>query len=244
MNLLFKAQVAMYACAAVFLVALAVCAIVVSRDVIQVVMDMRSELHAANMRVFAELDAARVDANAQLDVTRQGALALADKQLTGLRTDAKAELDAYRATADMRLSETLQRADAALQCIETLEKNTEPILAHANAITAHTDDATSVLFRRDALPAQLLGVTAAAKVTLGQTAKTMREIEAATPEIAANVQAATESSAKASEDTAKLMANLTAATKPLPKWLRIMLGVAPPIAETMAGAATAYIALH
>jgi hypothetical protein len=38
-------------------------------------------------------------------------------------------------------------------------------------------DASAIILRLDALPAQLLGLTDAAKVTLGQTAETMRDTQ-------------------------------------------------------------------
>ena len=34
------------------------------------------------------------------------------------------------------------------------------------------------------------------------------------------------------------MGNFAEATKPLPRWIRIGLGIAPPLAQTAAGAAT------
>ena len=89
-------------------------------------------------------------------------------------------------------------------------------------------------------------MTAAAKVTLGQTAETMRDVQRATPrmlstwdEIGANVQATTQAGTEASRNTAQVMANFARATKPLPTWVRIGLAVAPPVAQVGASVATA-----
>jgi hypothetical protein len=72
----------------------------------------------------------------------------------------------------------------------------------------------------------------------------MRAVEQATPEIldtvkrvGSNIEATTKASTEASQATAQVMKNFAEATKPLPKWLRVFLAVAPPsvqIAYTMA----------
>lgn len=151
----------------------------------------------------------------------------------------------FRTVADRRLGDTLARVDTALDTIEALRQDLQPTLANAQAITDHANEASAVLFRRDALPAQLLGLTAAAKVTLGQTATAMRDIQRATPqmlttwnEIGANVKATTLASTEASQNTARVMANFARATKPLPTWARIGLAVAPPLAQVGASVAT------
>ena len=53
----------------------------------------------------------------------------------------------------------------------------KPTFDNAAAITAQVRDASAILLRLDALPDQLLGLTEAAKVTLGQTAETMRDTQ-------------------------------------------------------------------
>jgi ABC-type transporter Mla subunit MlaD len=142
------------------------------------------------------------------------------------------EVAEIRVATDRRVGDTLGRVDAALATASALHDDLKPTLENAAAITAQAKDASSILFRRDALPAQLLGLTAAAKVTLGQTAETMRDIQRATPEIVANIKATTEASTEASRNTAQVMANFAKATKPLPAWARVVLAVAPPVVQT------------
>jgi len=142
------------------------------------------------------------------------------------------------------------RGDAVRQ-LDGLHADLKPSIDHANSITAHADEATAILFRRDALPAQVLGVLGGAKVTLGQTAETMRDIQRATPgfiatwqQIGNHVSLMTDAGAKASQATQHTMENFAAASKPLPTWARIALGVGPPVAQAGAAAASAGQALH
>lgn len=170
----------------------------------------------------------------QIQLTRDGLL----EQASGVRGDTKAELEAYRKTADARLGDTLQRVDTALGDLTALRQDAEPVLKNAADITAHADEASAILFRRDALPAQVLGVTAAAKIALGETAQTMRVVQQDAPAITANIKTATDESAKASQKTAEVMQHFAQVTKPLPLWVRIGLAVAPPLANTAAGVAS------
>ena len=55
-------------------------------------------------------------------------------------------------------------------------------------MTAHVDTASGILLARNALPAEILGVTGAAKVAFGETAQTLRVWQRATPEIVANLK--------------------------------------------------------
>jgi len=84
-----------------------------------------------------------------------------------------AEAAQIRITADRRVGDTLGRVDVTLAQVDALRADLKPTLENAASITAHANEASAILFRRDALPAQLLGLTGAAKVTLGQTAETM-----------------------------------------------------------------------
>ena len=85
---------------------------------------------------------------------------------------------------------------------------------------------------------QLLGLVAAGKVTAGEAATTMRDIQRATPEIlgsvkdaTAHIDAATEASATASANAAAVTGNLAAATKPLPRAVRVGLQIGGPVAQ-------------
>jgi hypothetical protein len=174
------------------------------------------------------------------------------KQLAGdLRKDAGAQLTAIQGNALTAIATAAGPLNTAAGTVEQLRKDLQPSIDHAASITAHADEATAILFRRDALPAQLLGVLGGAKVTLGQTAETMRDIQRATPgfiatwqQIGNHVSLTTDAAAKASLATQHTMENFAAASKPLPTWARIALGVGPPVAQMGAATAAAGSALH
>jgi len=102
-------------------------------------------------------------------------------QIAALRTDVMGEVAQIRTTADRRLGDTLARVDVALGEVHEIRGDFQPILAHVNNITEHADDATKILFARNALPAQLLGLTAATKVTMGEWTQLSRDAQRALP---------------------------------------------------------------
>ncbi len=193
----------------------------------------------------AEIAATRAEIMRQIEAARIEALVTVDRQATALQARSFQQIAEIRNVADRRIGDTLTRVDRALLTIEGLRGDLQPALTNVREISTHANEASAILFRRDALPAQLLGLTAAAKVTLGQTATTMRAIQEATPQMLAtvqqvgdNIKATTEASTEASRNTAQVMANFARATKPLPTWARVGLAVAPPLAQVGASVAT------
>lgn len=196
-------------------------------------------------RIDARAQSLQAAVLAELHAQAGGVRKDAVAQLTALQANVFSELDRTRQMVDRRTGDALARVDTALGTVDALRADLQPTLANVKQITGHANEASAVLLRRDALPAQLLGLTAAAKVTLGQTATTMRAIQQATPQMLAtvqqvgdNVRATTEASTEASRNTAQVMANFARATKLLPTWARIGLAVAPPIAQVGASVAT------
>jgi hypothetical protein len=156
--------------------------------------------------------------------------------VAGVRDELFPRVDVALGMVDQSATAAIQildlRGREALQQVRELRADLQPTLANAASITAHADGAAAILFRRDALPAQLLGVTAAAKVALGETATTMRTIDGAMPGITASIQRAADESVLTAGETRRFMFHLAEATKPLPKWARIGLAVAPPLVQT------------
>ena len=202
------------------------------RTTATVVAALPGEIQATRAALVSQIQATRSDLTGQVQLAREDLLRRAERQVAGLRGDVMGEVAEIRVAADRRVGDSLGRVDTALEAVNALHNDLKPTLDNAAAITAQTKDTSAILFRRDALPAQLLGLTAAAKVTLGQTAETMRDIQRATPEIVANIKATTEASTEASKNTAQVMANFAKATKPLPAWARLVLAVAPPAVQT------------
>jgi len=175
---------------------------------------------------------------------RQEVVTASERQVAALRIGVLAEAGEIRLAADRRVGDTLARADIALGTAEELRQDMKPVLDAAQA-TLHDTDRTVA----DLHP-QLLGLVAASKVTAGETAQTMRDVRNAVPGFLTQWQAIGDNfrlttvdfretahqSALASAATAHTMANFAAASKPLPTWLRITLGIGPPLAQM--GAAT------
>lgn len=92
----------------------------------------------------------------------------ADAQITALRTEVLQRVDTLEHDANARTGE-------ALATIQILQQDVQPVLENAASIEAHADKAVVDLHP------QLLGLVAASKVTMGQTAQTMREVERAAP---------------------------------------------------------------
>ncbi len=184
------------------LIALVVYAILLVRTATAVVSALPEgisrEIQNARAGLLAEVGTARADLTEQVEAARKDVLVRSERQVAAVRTDLMREVGEIRLAADRRVGDTLARADRALATVEALRQDVKPTLDHSAAITAHAEAASAVLFRRDALLAQLLGLTAAAKVTLGETAQTMRSVRGAVPgflaqgqDIAANFQAIT-----------------------------------------------------
>jgi hypothetical protein len=178
--------------------------------------------------LIGEIATTRKDLNRLLEGTRTDL----NMQVAALRTDTLAEVAEFRETADRRIGDTLARVDTALGIVEGVRADLKPVLDGAAALEADTDKTVTDLHP------QLLGLVAAGKVTAGEAATTMREIQRATPEIVASVKgaaehidAATEASATASANAAAVTGNLAAATKPLPRAVRVGLQIGGPVAQ-------------
>ena len=196
-------------------------------------------IQGARADLVGQVEAARGDLAGQVAAVRADLF----RQVDALRVDTTKLANRALDATDRRTGDALARVDAALVEVEELRADLKPTLDNTAAITAQAKDASAILLRRDALPAQILGLTAAAKVTLGQSAEAMRDIQRATPgfiatwqQIADHVNLMPSERAKASQSTAKPMANLAAASKPLPTWARLLFQVSVPAAQVGAAA--------
>jgi hypothetical protein len=186
------------------------------------------EIQATRQELIGEITATRKDLNRLLEGTRSDL----NMQVEALQTETLAEVAEFRETADRRIGDTLARVDTALGTFEGVRADLQPVIDGAATLEADADKTV-----KDLRP-QLLGLVAAGKVTAGEAATTMREIQRATPEILADVKdatahidGATEASQKASVNAAAVTGNLAAATKPLPRAVRIGLQIGGPIAQ-------------
>jgi hypothetical protein len=180
------------------LIAIAISVLAVSGCLCALILTVRStvavipaEIQATRTELASQIAALRDDSLGEIDEQANRLRVTAVNQLTVIRKDALAEAEAYRGTVETQLSGarvdlrsviSLPTIQALVAPLEGIRADLEPVLANAAAIEAHADEGVAVLARRDALPAQLLGLIAASKVTAGETAQTMKAIRDATPQ--------------------------------------------------------------
>jgi hypothetical protein len=207
-------------------------------------------LHAATgaaralpVAIVGEVRAARVDLTAQVAAARQDVLARSERQVAALRTDVIGQVATIGRTADRRIGDTLDRADAALGKVEELRGDLKPTLDHAGSVAAQVDDAAPLFldceFNPDCLFNRYVGAAKGIENAAQNVGRTSADISGAVPgilatwgQIGANVARATDESAQTAAASREFMNNMAAMTKPLPSWLRIGLAVAPPIVQT------------
>jgi len=142
------------------------------------------------------------------------------------RKDTNRQLDDLRSMVDTHATDLAVRADKQLtrtnDTVAALRNDIQPSLTHVEAITQHADEASAILFRRDALPAQMLGLTAAAKVTLGEAAQTMRTVRDTTAaEGPATAKAIREATQQVSGIAADIHTFTTDAVAPVPWYKKV-----------------------
>ena len=84
---------------------------------------------------------ARGDLTGQLESARKDLLARTERQVAAARRDVLAEVAQIRLTADRRTGDALARVDAALDKIEEVRGDVQPVLKHASSVAAQVDDA-------------------------------------------------------------------------------------------------------
>jgi len=187
------------------LTGLAVCAMELVQAATAAVSALPGEVGATRAALVAEAEAARKDV-----------LARSERQMAALRKDVLQEAGEMRQTADRRVGDTLARADAALDTVERLRRDLEPVEAAAQETLRETSSTMA-----DLRP-QLLGLVAASKVTAGETAQTMRDVRGAVPSFIAQGQKISANVDSATMEFSGVAANLNRLTKP--KWYDRLLG--------------------
>jgi hypothetical protein len=140
--------------------------------------------------------------NSEIAAARRDVLASANAQINATRRDLLAEVQA-----------TLARADRAVAVWEQLREEVRPLVADADQtlLAAH---ASIVQIRPEAL-----GLVAAAKVTAGETAQTMRTVRDAAPSLAQSVESVSTSAAGIAGDVKRAA---DAATRPKRWWEKVL----------------------
>jgi len=163
--------------------------------------DLMAAIADAEDRAEREIASTRSALSAQLDLTRVGLLARVDA--AGVSLDARAAEIQQQAVQGMsRIAET---ASTAASLLEDARPGVQAWAKLSPALAANT-----------------LGTVAAVKVTAGQAAQTMREIERATPDLLASVRVSALASQQAAQSAAQTAQNMAAITNPGPRWLRFV----------------------
>lgn len=163
-----------------------------------------------------------------------------DRRLASIERRADARLAGAVQAADARVADTVERADARLAEmlaeVRGLRLEAQAAVAEARLLVGDARPGVQTWASMSPhLAANALGAIAAVKVTAGQAAQTMREIERATPDIVASIEASALASQQAAQSAAQTSQNLAQITRPGPSWLRYVgmgLSIAAPAAQT------------
>jgi hypothetical protein len=139
-----------------------------------------------------------------------------------------------REVADRRIGDSLARVDTLVQHATPVLDDTASLIAMANQDLADARPAVEAAIN----PTEVAGVVRDTRFAAARAARMIGHIEtasddfdAAMPKVLANVQAATDASANASANANTIMSNLAAATKPLPRGVRVGLQIGGPVAQ-------------
>jgi ABC-type transporter Mla subunit MlaD len=187
------------------LTGLAISTIQLVRATTAVVSSLPEEVIATRAALLDEVQAARKDV-----------LGRSERQMAELRKDVMAEASEIRQTAGRRVGETLAKADEALNTVEDLRRDVQPVIEAAQVTLRDTDRTVADLHP------QLLGLVAASKVTAGETAQTMRDVRSAVPSFITQGQRISANVDTATAQFSGVATNLNRLTKP--KWYDRLLG--------------------
>lgn len=174
------------------------------------------KMTASVERIEAAVTPIPADLSARADALGKQAIQIVNAQATGLRADAMASLRDFRIDAKQEIGDTLTRADAVIAEVHGLRSDLLPVIDGVEQIEAHTDKAIVDLHP------QLLGLVAASKVTMGESAQTMRTFQAAVPRFIAQGDAFAANANIATAQFAGIATNINKITKP--KWYDRLLG--------------------
>ena len=161
----------------------------------------------------------------RVDDRIQEAMLRADDQISAARVDAVREITRTRREILLRVDNLASRMDGR---VSEIQRDVVGMSARvgdaASAATSLLEDARPGIQAwsglSPSLAANTLGLLAAAKVTAGESAQTMRHVRLATPEIVQAIQASAIASQEAAFSAARTSQNLAELTKPGPRWLR------------------------
>lgn len=204
------------------------------------------EMRLWRVEALGEVRNLRGDAAGRVDATL-ARVDLALAEVGELRRTADRRLASIERNSSNRLDQAIQAGDRRIGGMEAqlarLVDEAMPTLRNVASTSAALDQvARENLYCRGNGNCWPAGVTAAlggAKVFLGEGAQAARRFDQALPRFLDTWDQVGQNSMKASDATAHTMQNLDKATRPLPRWVRIPLGITGAIAPTASGAIAA-----
>ena len=100
-------------------------------------------IHTATVAVAAipqEFRETRSELLAETRAARRDLLSRSEREVAAMRQDVIAQLSRFQETADRRVGDTLARADAALETVDGMRRDLQPVLQHSASIASQVDD--------------------------------------------------------------------------------------------------------
>jgi hypothetical protein len=151
---------------------------------------------ALRLDTFAEIDAQATGIRADVKMSTTSLQTLADKQLSGIRTDLTTNLQ--QTTASI-----LAQVPVILEPVNGIRADLKPVLANAAALTKDVQDSLDDLYP------DVRGLVESTDVAVTQTAQTMQTVREAAPQIAAAAVSVGKSAAVIADSAAQEAKKLT-----------------------------------
>lgn len=222
-------------------------------DAIQKIPATIDERSSQAVRAIESASADLRSSEAAILETTAAAVFSADKQVTSANSTVSKLADAAIGVLE-ETTTTISSVNQAVVGLSETRAGIAPILADVRSVVgdaAHTSsqvrlDADLLLDcegNPQCLPNRLIGTNQAIERAAQSIDHTMKSVADGVPPILSVALKIGENSDRTTGETAGLMENLRLQTKPLPTWMRIGLAVAPPLAGTAAGVATACVTI-
>ncbi len=177
----------------------------------------------AQTSLHAEMSYLRADLKQEIRATRTDLLIevgnwreVTSAQIDQLRKETVHEVSLTRQSLDNQLT----KANDSVEYIAGLRTDLQPTIQTVNELSP-------------SMMRNTLGLLAATKVTMGETAQAAKKIDAALPEFLEAAQKSADNSTKTTEATVKTMNNVERLTRPIPRYVSIPLSIGAKVSQIM-----------
>jgi hypothetical protein len=180
----------------------------------------------AERTIKSEMALTRQDTKAMFDATEKDLVG----QVAALRTDVFKQIksiqgDTFKTLSDLRIDTDAQLDTTRTQLMAQLSRTNDSVAelvkirSDIAPTVASVNEASGVLLRRDALPAQVLGVLGATKVTMGSVAQMANQANKAMPVYIRSTESVAGSVASITSDVSTFTNTIT---KPQPWYKKVL----------------------